>query len=54
MGGMERAEWEVVLPARDTNKSPHLFSTVLSPSRSCVLSIMHECHRQICRHTARI
>lgn len=46
MGGMERAEWEVVLPARDTNRSPRLFSLLLSPSGSCELSIMHECQIQ--------
>lgn len=44
VGGMERAEWEVVLPARDTNRSPRLFSVLLSPSGS--LSIMHECQIQ--------
>lgn len=46
VGGMERAEWEVVLPARDTNRSPRLVSVLLSPSGSCELSIMHECQIQ--------
>lgn len=44
VGGMEGAEWEVVLPARDTNRSLRLLSMLLSPSGSCGLSIMHECH----------
>lgn len=44
VGGIEGAEWEVVLPARDTNRSLRLLSMLLSPSGSCELSIMHECH----------